>query len=58
MVECIACNKPAEIKDYRNRNLIVDGYPACLRHAQMDDGNFWKAVNKKTDKNNKIVLDK
>lgn len=56
-VECIACRCPAIIKDYRERNLIVDGYPACSKHFNMDDGNFWKAVKRKTGKNNRSVND-
>jgi hypothetical protein len=46
-VECIACHERATIKDYRERNQIIDGYPVCAKHCAMDDGNFWKAVNRK-----------
>jgi hypothetical protein len=46
-VSCIGCNEKATHKTYRQRYGIIDGYPACEKHFQMDDLNFWKAVNKK-----------
>lgn len=46
-VECVACYSPAIIKDYREHNTITDGYPACYKHLNFDDRNFWKAVYKK-----------
>lgn len=46
-IECLACKEPAKIKDYRNHNGIVDGYPAYIKHAGFDDRNFWKAVRRK-----------
>lgn len=49
-IECIACFNTATIKDYRERHSIIDGYPVCVKHFNMDNLNFWKAVKRKTDK--------
>lgn len=49
-IECMGCDSPAVIKDYRERNQIIDGYPACKKHFNMDDGNFWKAVKRKANR--------
>lgn len=61
MIECIACNNKATIKDYREHNQIVDGYPVCAKHFCFNELNFWKAVKRKggnhNEKTNSIKRD-